>query len=462
MNINKIKQLSLILITIACVLLTACAAVTRKIQDLGNSPNQNYPAAEVDPALEKPAFVNLSAYKSVHSRPHNNQQMAIALAASGGGYRAANLTLGTMMGLEKMKLPKQGNLLEEVDYYSSVSGGGFGVGYYLTQLHNHLMQSPHTPFSLSQHVEYMLAYDQNMLTNNTLSSNPLCMDLTEFLFFGKNRGFELEKRLSHTVFKTRKGTLTLGDIFIPKGSAAQVQLPYWATNSTIYQNAGSFPFAPDVLDTHRVTGYFHDNREYRSNGSPNFSYSMPVSVGATASASVPFAIPPTTLISNSSREPCYLQLLDGGLADNLGIYTALSFLLQDKSKIKVLIIVDASKSTTKPFSRLKTPPENMALFWRVVTASTDANRERIKPNIHLLASELLCGTGGASNVIVVYLDLSQYPEAQRIPTQLSISHYDQQLLLKIGQELVATDPTLKKLVKEINEGKLTLGQCRKI
>lgn len=445
-------------------MLTSCATITRKIQQVGNSSNQMYPSAEVNPVYVKPAFVDLSAYKSVHTRTHHYPDMTIALASSGGGYRAANLTLGVLMGLEKIKI-KNGNLLQAIDYYSSVSGGGFGVGYYMTQLHNHILacgdsgSSP--PFSLSKHVNATLINDQNILTSsNNISTNPLSMDLTGFLFFGKNRGYELENRLSETIFKTNQGTLTLGDIFIPKNSKAKVRLPYWTTNSTIFQNAGSFPFAPDVLESYKICGYFHENKEYQGHCSGHLSYSMPVAVGATASASLPFAIPPTTLVSDCSKDKCYLQLFDGGLSDNLGVYTALSFLLQDKSKIKVLIVVDASKSNSSPFSRLKTPPENMALILRVATVSTDANRQRIKPSINLVSRELL-GGAGATNVIVIYLDLSHYPEAQNINTKLSISPLEQRLLLNIGQELVANNPTIKKWVKELNGGILKLGQCKK-
>ena len=102
----------------------------------------------------------------------------------------------------------------------------------------------------------------------------------------------------------------------------------------------------------------------------------------------------------------------------------------------------------------------MALIWRVLTASTDANRERIKPNINLVAREILCGKG-ASHVIVIYLDLSRYPEAQRIGTKLSISPDDQQRLLAIGQELVANDTVIQTVIKQINAGKLNFGQCRR-
>lgn len=460
MIVARLIQLGLVVMMVLG--LSSCTSITREIQKLGNIPSGSYPPElAISSEYAKPAIVRLGAYKSVHDRPHQHRDMTIALAASGGGYRAANLTLGVLLGLEKVYLPTQkANLLEEIDYFSSVSGGGFGVGYYLTQLHNHYIQHGYSEvsprFSLNNNVNEMLAKDGQ-------APNPLRVDLTQYLFFGQDRGLELEQRLSETLLKTSKGSLTLGDIFVPKGSSKPVLLPYWATNATIYQNAALLPFTPDVLRRYRVTEYTHAKTGHQLSGKfteSDYAYEVPVSVGVTASSSVPFAIPPTTLASASCKDQCYLQLLDGGLADNLGVYTAMNFLLQDKAKTKILILVDASRAATQPYSKLRTTPKSMPLMWRVLTASTDANRERIKPNINLVARELLCGDG-TSHVIVIYLDLSHYPEAQLIDTQLMISPENQRLLLKIGQELVANNEQIKKLLKQINTGKLSLGQCRR-
>jgi hypothetical protein len=437
---------------IVCLALTACTKVSRQIQDSANVTVGGYPAARANnPALEQPPVVDLGYYKSVQTRPHQRSDIAIAVAASGGGYRAANLTLGVLMGFEKMHSSGlKGNLLQEVDYYSSVSGSGFGVGYYLTKLHNYFLNYNSTAtFSLQNTVNQMLAKD---------SENPLRMDLTEHLFFGDDRGWRLESKLNTDLLDG----LRLGDIYIPKISHDNVQLPYWSSNATIYQNAAIFPFSPDIIDRYRVTGYFHDGRQYTFSAplkSPWYGTTLPVSVGLTASASVPFATPATTLITKGcGAQQCYLQLLDGGLADNLGVYTALSFLLQDKSRIKVLILVDAYKGDTQPYSQMKVPPDNIPLLMRVMTVGTDSNREHIKPNIRYVGRDLLCGSG-ATNVVVIYLDLTNYPLAQRVGTQLSMTSENQKLLIKIGQDLVANNPTIKTLLAQLERRSLTLGKC---
>lgn len=449
------------LLLILSGLLTSCTAVSRKIQDMANSPiTQRYPAASpVNAQLNQPSRIVLRDYKSVQTRSHQRNDMAIVLAASGGGYRAANLTLGVLLGLEKINNPKlKGNLLQEVDYFSTVSGGGIGVGYYLAQLHNYLDKNRHIinaqPFSLNQIV-------QNEVLQDEAKGNTLRADLTQYLFFGQLRGSKIEGSLNDGILDTGQGGLKLGDIFVPRQSRGQVELPYWGINTTVYQNMAILPFTPDMLARYQITGFSHKDVDYVIPGNfsnPYYAYDVPAAVGLTASLSVPFAIPATTLPSSACGQQCYLQLLDGGLADNLGVYTALNFLLQDNSKIKMLIVVDAYKGNGYPYSQLMTPPDRLSMIWRIATASTDSNHERINSSIHLLARDFLC-SNGASNVIVVYLDLNDFPQAKEIGTQLTLSADEQQSLIKIGKSLVEQDETLKTFLEQMNNGNLRLGSC---
>ncbi len=440
-----------------CLLIAGCTTLSREIQKNANLPTDSYPAAiAANPELQKTPIINLKQYKSVQSRPNQRSDVAIALAASGGGYRAANLTLGVLMGLEQIHSAKlKGNLLQEVDYISTVSGSGFGVGYYFDKLYHYLQNSHgNGVFSLNATVN-------NMLTEKT--ENPLRTDLAEDLFFGKQRGLKLEKKLNDAIFSTTKGDLTFDDIFVPVGSQEPVKLPFWAINSTVFQNAAIFPFTPDILARYKVTGYFHDGLRYyvqEDFNNPWYISVMPVSVGVTASASVPFVTPATTLITKGCKKQCYLQMFDGGLSDNLGVYTALSLLLQDHSKTKVLIILDAYKGNAQPYSAKLLPPGGFSLLWRVATVSTDANRAHILPNAKFVARGLLCEKG-AKNVIVVYLSLQGYPRAQKIGTKLVMSAENQKYLIKVGQELILHDEVLKRFITELENNNLRFGRCQK-
>jgi NTE family protein len=63
------------------------------------------------------------------------ESVILALALSGGGVRAAALATGVMQELERISVPgmgrKETNLLREVDYVSSVSGGSFAAAFYV-------------------------------------------------------------------------------------------------------------------------------------------------------------------------------------------------------------------------------------------------------------------------------------------------------------------------------------------
>jgi len=440
------------------ILLSGCAAISEHASELLTSDLQaissqsGYPSAPTNqPSLAlSPPSVDLAYYKSVHERPFQRPNIAIAVAASGGGYRAANLTAGVLMGLEQITNPHlEGNLLQSVDYFSTVSGGGFGVGYYIASLEDfnetHDVDGPFAPqFSFTN-------------TMNSLPDiNPLDKDYSAHLFFGADRGQLVEESWANSILKTARGTLTLGDIFVPRTSTAQPRLPYWVTNSTIYQNAALFPFTPDVLAKYGINTYRYNNKV---NAIQDYN-NIPVAVGLAASASFPFALTPTTLGSSDcvGQSECYLHLIDGGIADNLGVYTALHLLAQDSAKTKILIIIDAYAGHSQPFSEDEEAPEGTTLFWRILGMGTDAFHQIVKPNIRNLARAELC-RGNTQNVLVIYLDLGNYAKAKAITTSLFITPAQQKLLLTVGQSLVHDNPQFNQLLKPLLNGNMSIGQC---
>lgn len=445
--------------------LVGCAAIAQPIkekaantiaQDIDSAATgASYPGAAAlnSDLVENPPTVDLSQYQSVQSssgRPRQRSDIAIAVAASGGGYRAANLTAGVLMGLEQVTDPHlKGNLLEEVDYFSTVSGGGLGVGYYMTSLYNYLQEYGNSPFN------------PEFSFTNTIKSlpsiNPLDKDYSKDIFSSADAPQKIEDNISDSILKKNDGnTLLLGDIFVPRNaSPAAVKLPYWVTNATIYQNAALFPFTPDVLEKYAVQTYPYHLSTHVIN---NNGFDVPVAIGMTASASYPFAVPPLTLGSNGCDvHPCYLHLMDGGLADNLGIYTALNLLAQDKSKIKILIVIDAYKAATDPFSKELLPPTNATIFWRILTMSSDAARQNIKENVNSITKDTLCRRG-STNVLVIYLDLAQYPQARNVSTSFSITPAQQQTLLQAGEDLVLKNKQIVQL-KQFLDGDKSLGAC---
>ena len=103
--------------------------------------------------------VDMGYYKSVQERPGQSADLATAIAISGGGLRASNFGIGIMLGLEAIGTDNGGNALQEVDYISTVSGGGFAGGAYISALFDHHYYHKNEPFSLENYVEQRIAND---------------------------------------------------------------------------------------------------------------------------------------------------------------------------------------------------------------------------------------------------------------------------------------------------------------
>ena len=103
-----------------------------------------YEPSYIYPLCDRPyeeCSVNLNAYKSAQQRINGQDPaLTLAVAISGGGHRAANFGAGVLLELEQITIDNspQSNVLSEIDYFSTVSGGGFAAAAYISSLHDHL------------------------------------------------------------------------------------------------------------------------------------------------------------------------------------------------------------------------------------------------------------------------------------------------------------------------------------
>lgn len=288
--------------------------------------------------------VDLAAYRSVQLRAGQDSSLAVALCISGGGARAANFGTGIMLGLEEVANGQNRNALQEVDYLSTVSGGGFAGGAYITALYEHAYYRRPQPFSFVEYVDRQIRDD---LARSYMW--PLIRaNFNIFLLFTPiDDGDALEKAVDNYVmgYVRRRGddggrSIVLGDMFIPATSRRRPTLPYHITNSATVKGIRIFPFTPDILQTYQIDGYSHRmRREYL--GEAFNPYAVPHSVGIKSSGSFPVLISNTTLRSTYHPERPYLHLMDGALSDNLGVYTGIDILKQDKASRKALWVIDA-------------------------------------------------------------------------------------------------------------------------
>lgn len=453
-------------------LVSGCTEVKGKIENYVSHHNV-YPEAHAinNQVSLSPPVVNIHHYKSVQnefSRPYQRADLAIAVAASGGGYRASNLTMGVLMGLEKMHDARlNGNLLEEVDYFSSASGSGFAIGFYISQLRAYLQTVqdytlyPH--FSLSQTVQRLFLVKPTSVEQSVLDDeNTLNENLNKVISFFQNNAVAYETAINNSVLYNAKHDLTLGDVFVSiDDKHREAKLPLWVANATIYQNMASFPFTPHVLAQYGVRRYQHLGKRYTLKGAstnPNYASQLPYSVALAASASYPLAFSSVTLGSDNCHGGCFLQLYDGGLTDNLGLASAFEMLNEDPAKIKVLIIIDASSKHESAYSKNETSPNGAALLWRILDSTVDTTHELESTHGAFIVKGLLCQQG-ASNVLVAYLKINRYPKASAIPTNLYLTSAQQQLLFKAGTDLVKHSAVLQKELPKLLAGDKQIGRC---
>jgi predicted acylesterase/phospholipase RssA len=430
-----------------------------------------------------PPRLSLAHYRSVQERPNQTQALAVAVAISGGGHRAANFAMGALLGLEQLALPRaKTNALSEIDYFSTVSGGGFAAGAYVGRLFDHLTvdKQPATAFQLERAftrnndtsvrsedyrcrnlVRHFERGYHNVLLGNWRDgcegwSNPVRRFANALRLVGfKDRGDLLEANFDarvlgawerenpsagRTPVPETESSLRLDHVFVKKTAQRPPSLPIWVANGTVYENGAIFQFTPDILQTYRVCEFVH-----RMKLTPlTLADRLPMSVGMKTSAAFPTVVPATTLGSDcgaNGKPTRFVRLLDGGVADNLGVLTALDLLAEDGTQAgserrRVLIVIDAYNGSDQPFTTKKGAPALASVGLRMTGISLDSWRGR-----HRQITRALAGR----NTTVIFLSFDELAKAdpalhtrvRLVKTKFDVNRDQQKDLIAAGRAAVA-------------------------
>ncbi len=432
------RNIASILATSVCLATFTSCATRESRSTLG----KNWYASE--------PVVDLSHYENVQKRLGQRSDVAVAVAISGGGMRAANFAAGVLKALEGVKVRGSGgresNLLREVDYFSTVSGGGLAAGSYISLLNTYQLKNPDDAsaqaFSFSAMEKKSPRGWRTALSKDYQAS--LVRALLNPLMAGPlDRGDILEQRLDDNILGRANGrSLRLSDVFVPKGTLPKS--PYWIANGTVFENGAIFPFTPDVLQKYGINGYNH-RLTTRSLNKPE---DMPLSVGLKTSASFPVAIPPTTLQSGTDPQHPVIHLLDGGVADNLGVITALRLLNQDTAKKKILIVIDAYNGVTEPFSKRGTRPGPVSTALRTTSISLDSSHQRV--------GNLISTVGGTGRVRHAVIDFTAATTSQTTGADFG-SYMADQVLATLGMDSVRQDETSPQSLQAVFTQALGVG-----
>ena len=339
---------------------------------------------------------------------YEDQRYYIALASSGGGYRATYVTLGVMLALSELNSVKANkNLLQDIDLFSSVSGSGLAVGYYLAKLYED------KNFDLNKNVNFALEQDQKTGKANILRTN-----LDKMLFTKDSQKIQQHLKL---ILNTKKGGLKIKDILPTKPKQGPAKFPLWFINATIFQNMDGITIDPISLYDLGIDWQRANN--------------MNVSQAVMASMAYPMVIPPLKLASKSCPSKCYIYLIDGGIYDNLGALTAIKLASQSKSRQKIIIIVDASTANPSPYSRSNIPPKPLELVNSMENMVIATQSKRLQELMSIQPK----------NTILILLRLNQFKQNIGLTTRLNASLSEQKKLISIGKQLVYSNKYLQSL-----------------
>lgn len=418
-----------------CPLEKRTATDCPKPQDQGSTSHTASPCFPVpDPYLRR---LDLDKYSSVQGRAHQDPSLTLVVAISGGGLRAANFALGSLLALERIPYGDNSNLHNEIDYFSTVSGGGLAAAA-STVARIRARKSDQT-FPLRASVRP----DGSTLLANMRQRLGRSLALAAFrptVFLGpQTRADNLQLLLDRTLLcplvdqsacqsiEPHK-RLTLGHIFAKP--ERQPTLPYWYINATDLSTGEIIPFSPQLLARAQVRGYWHEtniliekNQDY---------YDVPLALALRSSMNFPLLMPATRLERNGRND--FLYLTDGGESDNLGIVTATTIFSQERERPsrnqrRLLIIIDAHQGVpTGQYCRKPRAPNVVESLFRATTLPLDAHRFRVRQDYdHADANQLsvMDALSKASDLAVAYVDLTSEEDASSVST-FSIPNRDVQ------------------------------------
>jgi NTE family protein len=446
-SLTRVALLGLVL------LLTACSSLR---------PWQNQPIKPFD----------IRAQKLPPLPPSQSNPMLMVVSLSGGGARAAAFGYGVLDALRQTQVPGPAgstSLLDELDIISGVSGGSIVAAYYAA-----FGQEAFPAFE-----EQFLRKDfQDTLISYALKPGNL-YDLTSPWF---GRSHLLERRL----FDLFKGK-TFGDL------AQQPGHPSLLISATDLSRGASFEF------TWRQFSLICSDLD-----------SVPLSFAVAASSAVPIALSPLSLRNYSDTCPKpvamdasdagayrvrllresqrsyldatyrpYIHLVDGGLADNLGLRSLLDRSQADgglRGAVRrktatpiqklVIIAVNAERDPTERIDSQSEVPSTLqvvdALLFGTGARATQETLELLRDTAQTWRHELRSGSGGAADpfapdaqIHVINVNLRDAPELTerqfllKIPTAFSVPAADVSRLIDAGGRVLRNSPEFQALIKSL-------------
>ncbi len=321
-------------------------------------------------------FDNLSA-------PADADRLFIILTLSGGGTRAAALSYGVLETLQDTRFVWQGtecSLLDEVDVISSVSGGSFTAAYYAL-FRKDIFKSYEERF-LYRNIQgeltglVMMPTSWFKLASPDYSRIDLAADFYDREIFEKKRFDDLIRHNQRPMVIINATDMTIGTPF----TFTQAQFDpicsdlSGVTVSRAVAASSCFPvaFAPMTLNNYAGTCQYREP-DWVDLAIEDLQLNPPRYARARALLSY----------NDASSRP-YLHLLDGGVADNIGLRGPLAGTRSNDPDLSVLrrindgaidhlvvIIVDAKTKQVTEIDKSSSPPGLKTVLTKIATVPLD-------------------------------------------------------------------------------------------
>jgi NTE family protein len=438
------------------------------------------------------------AYRWGGLSPGNLQDTLVIVTASGGGTRATALAMSVLRAMDKIKLASGGSLASEIDILSSVSGGSVTAGYFA------LYGAAGLPT-----LEKNFVRQDGMQALIAQGLNPI--GLAMLATPSKERIDLLVDYLDRQVFKN----VTFDELI------KQKRRPYLILNAGDMVEGTPFPFTQytmDLLCSDLST--------------------MKISTAVAASAAFPVALSPVTL---KNYRPCdvvgtplwlkaaqgttwyhdpprvawqrtasayadgqkkFIHLLDGGIADNLGVSEPYRLLTTDDvspnfkayisdGKIRkiVFVMINARSFTSSTLDKSQATPGALAMLTASISSSIDRATFSTSERIRALLTDRFRGIADdiereankpgrpmrdvllrqaanfrtvANNTQFIAVDFDAISDQRcrtafhSIQTSWTLSDSEIDALNAIGEALLAQDPAFPAVMRSVNA--LPLGQ----
>ena len=402
----------------------------------------------------------------------NDDELFVVLTFSGGGTRAAAFSYGVLEELRKTTVTINGeprNLLKEVDLISSISGGSFTAAYYGLRGDEIFQEGGRFQRNfLYRDVQGELIgslfnpYNWLRLASPTFGRIELATELYQELLFDDATFRDLERQ-------ARKPYLMINATDMTKGSGFTFVQPQF---DPLCADLATVPIARAVAASSNFPIAFTPLTLNSYPGSCNYTEPSWVKLALNDLDVNPRRYYSARLLRTyQEKNRDYIHLLDGGVADNIGLRGPLTSLTSgdvspsilnklnnEQIKKLVVIVVDAKNETPNPADQSPSAPDLPAVVNAIATVPLD---NYSFDTLELLQKELRTRDANQRTqpdllqveMYRIYIGFDQIKdEAKRgrffsMATAFDLPKEQVDALRRMGAELLRQSPCLKALLE---------------